>query len=277
MICSKCGKTIDDNATFCGFCGAPASNASELVTNGAPQGVVPQPVAQNAVPQPTASQFGVPQPTAAQPMASGFGAPQNNAPQYGAPQQGAQQFGAPQGTAPQYGAPQAATTGGGFTLNLAPNVVDIINKVLRGLLAVLAILIIIGSIGTMASIGSIKKSSGLSGLTALQSLIGFSNLARIPAIVSFALALGGAVFAYLTKQRSLFAYIAAGAGLLMFIFNFFLAKFSGIMAMLTLTEGSVGAAVVGSIFLLISAVVMIVCSVVIIFKKEDIVKFKPNF
>ena len=253
MFCSKCGKTIDDNATFCGFCGAPANNAAETVTNGTPQGV----------PQPT------PTPT------------QNNVPQYGAPQNNASQFGAPQNSAPQFGAPQFGapqTSAGGFSLNLAPNVVEMINKILRGVLALLAVMILIGSIGPMASIGAVKNTSSMSsGLSALKGLIAFVNLARVPAIISFILALAGAVFAYLTKQRSLFAYIAAGAGVIMFIFNFFLAKFSNILAMISVTESSFGVATVGSVFLLLSAVVMIACSVIILMKKEDVINFKPKF
>lgn len=273
MFCSKCGKTIDDNAPFCGFCGTPTGKGSETVTNGAPQAAVPQPTApQTVAPQPVAPQA----PQYGAPQAPQYGAPQ--APQYGAPQ--APQYGTPQ--APQYGAPQQAPMGGKPTLNLAPNVVDLINKVLRGCLAVLAILIFIGAIGVLASLGSMKSmttslGSTTAALNAVQGLIAFSNLARVPAIISFALALGGAVFTYLTKQRSLFSYIAAGAGVLMFVFNFFLAKFSSIVAMLSITEGTYAASIVGSIFLLISAVVMIVCSLVIILKKENIINYNPNF
>lgn len=65
MFCTKCGKTIDDNAPFCGFCGAPTGVASDAAPQQAPQPA----------------------------------APQNNVPQYGAPQQGMYQQ-----SQPQYGA-----------------------------------------------------------------------------------------------------------------------------------------------------------------------------
>ena len=233
---------------FCTKCGKQIDDSSTFcnfcgapVTNSA--GAAPQ-----AVPQPTPTQSAPPQ----------FGAPQNDAPQ----------FSTPQGVS------------GGAGLNLAPNVVDLINKILRGILLLLAVLVLIGSIGTLASVG--KASSGnttsvTSSFNLLKGLIAFSNLARIPAIISFVLAAGGAVFAFLSKQRSLFAYIACGFGLIMFIFNFFLVKFSSLRAMITLTKSSFGAAIVGSIFLLISAVGMIVCSLVIILKKEDMIPFRPNF
>ena len=232
MFCTKCGKEIDDSATFCIYCGAPVNGG------------------ENAVPQ------SVPQPTPAQ----------NDVPQFSAPQ-----FNAQQNSAPQF-----AAGGTGFSVNLAPNVVDIINKILRGLLIVLAILILIGSIGMLASIGGAEKTNDPVKL--VTGMVTFANLARVPAIISFVLALGGAVLAFLTKQRSLFAYIACGFGLLMFVFNFFLARFSSLWAMLvSITKLSFGPPIVGSIFLLISAVGMIVCSLVILLKKEDIIKFKPKF
>lgn len=37
MFCTKCGKTIDDNAPFCGFCGAPTGAASDAAPQPAPQ------------------------------------------------------------------------------------------------------------------------------------------------------------------------------------------------------------------------------------------------
>ena len=73
MFCAKCGKTIDDNATFCGFCGAPTNNATNAVMNGAPQQNAPQ----SDIPQPTnptqqaAPQYGAPQYNA-QPVSTGF-------------------------------------------------------------------------------------------------------------------------------------------------------------------------------------------------------------
>lgn len=242
MFCSKCGKIIDDNATFCGFCGAPANNAAEAVTNGAPQGV----------PQPTSTQ--------------------NSAPQFGAPQNSAPQFDAVQNSAPQFGTPQTST--GRFSLNLAPNVVDMINKILRGVLVLLAVMMLVGSIGSIATIGTANSGNSNDPFGLLKAMIAFANLARVPAIISFVLALAGAVFAYLTKQRSLFSYIAGGVGVIMFIFNFFLVKFSNFMSMIT---ASAGVGIVGAIFLLISAVLMIACSVIILMKKEDIIKFKPKF
>ncbi|MCI5578270.1 MAG: zinc ribbon domain-containing protein [Oscillospiraceae bacterium] len=232
MFCSKCGKTIDDNATFCGFCGAPTNNATNAVMNGAPQQNAPQ----SDIPQPT-------NPT------------QQAAPQYGAP---------------QYNAQPVST---GFKLNLDPKMVDIINKALRGLLALLGLLTLIGAIGSWASIGAMlghaSKYHYGSTFNAAYALYNFSNLARIPAILAFVFSGLGVAFTILTKQKSLFSYIAAGSGILMFIFNFvMLGSFYSL---------AVGGIIVSSIFLIISALAMIASSVIIIMKKEDIIPFKPKF
>ena len=236
MFCSKCGKTIDDNATFCGFCGAPTNNAANAVMNGAPQQNIPQ-----------------------------YGAPQQSAPQYGTPQQNAPQYGAP-----QYNAQPVST---GFKLNLDPKMVDIINKALRGLLALLGLLTLIGAIGSWASTGAMlghaSKYNYGSTFNAAYALYNFSNLARIPAILAFVFSGLGVAFTILTKQKSLFSYIAAGSGILMFIFNFvMLGSFYSL---------AVGGIIVSSIFLIISALAMIASSVIIIMKKEDIIPFKPKF
>lgn len=42
MICSKCGKTIDDNAPFCGFCGAPTGAASDAAPQQTQNGMYQQ-------------------------------------------------------------------------------------------------------------------------------------------------------------------------------------------------------------------------------------------
>ena len=226
MFCSKCGKTIDDNATFCGFCGAPTNNAANAVMNGAPQQSAPQ-----------------------------YGTPQQNAPQYGAP---------------QYNAQPVST---GFTLNLDPKMVDIINKALRGVLALLGLLTFIGAIGTMASVGSLA-SGNILGAAGIQ---GFYYLARVTAIIGFSLSLLGAVFTFLTKQHSLFSYISCGIGIIMFIFNFVM--YGGFVSFALSSYGSLkmGGIIVSGIFLIISALAMIASSVIIIMKKEDIIPFKPKF
>lgn len=256
MFCSKCGKEIEDTSTFCKFCGAPVENAASAPVQPVQpvQDVMPQPV-QNVAPQP--AQDVIPQP--AQNVA-----PQN--PQYGAPQ--APQYGAPQ--APQYGAPQNPQfTQVGFSLNLEPNVVDIINKILRGAIALVALLVLIGSIGTMASTGYIM--SNLLTMTSLQAastamaLYNFMVLLRVASIITFVLTIGGGVFTFLTKQGSLFSYISAGLGLLIFIFHFilFAAGAGGVVAL--------------AIFLMIFALALIGASVIMLLNKEDIIKFKPKF
>lgn len=263
MFCSKCGKTIDDNAPFCGFCGAPTGVAS---TPAAPQ-PAPQPVIpQNTVPQNTM--------------------PQNNVPQYGAPQN-------PQGNVPQYGAPQQPQQqyGGGFSFSLDAKTTDIINKSIRSALIVLSILIIIGAIGFMAVAGGLAsafKTGNTAGLMAAGGVEHFYNLSRVPAIIAFVISIGGLVFTMLTKQRSLFSYISVGAGLLLFIFNFVMYGGYVSFANSILTGGlsslfggvggiKVGGIIVAGIFLLIGAIAMIACSAVIMLKKEDIIKYKPKY
>lgn len=220
MFCTKCGKEIDNNSTFCNFCGAPVSRP------------------QNAA--------GVPQPTPAQ----------SSTPQYSEPQ-----YGAPQNTSPQYGAPQFGA--GGFTLNLAPNVVDMINKILRGAIVLVGLLTLIGAIGTLGTTASIM-SNPFSAFTSAVTLYNFMVLLRVASIITFVLTLGGAVFTFLTKQSSLFSYISAGIGILIFIFHFIL-----------FGAGGVGAVIVFSIFLIILAVAIMGTSVLILLNKEDIInKFK---
>ena len=246
MFCSKCGKTIDDNATFCGFCGAPQTPAPQT---GAPQYAAPQ----NNAPQ--------------------YGAPQNNVPQYGAPQNGAPQYGAPQYGAPQNGMyPNQAMSG--FSLNLEPKLVDIINKSLRGALILLGILTLIGAIGSMGSAGAIVGGNFL----AAMNVEGFYNLARVPAIIAFSLSVLGLGFTIFTKQRSLFSYISAAAGLILFIFNFVM--YGGYVTFaksLLSLKPNIAGIVVSGIFLIIGALALIAASLVIILKKEDIIKFKPKF
>lgn len=249
MFCSKCGKTIDDNAPFCGFCGAPTGVAPDAA---------PQPVPQQA-PQPA------PQPVA----------PQNNVPQYGAPQ------GMPQ-PQPQYG------SGAGFSLD--QKMIDIINKSIRSSLIVLSVLVIIGAIGSMAVAGGLAsafKTGDTSGLGAAMGAQAFYNLARVPAIIAFGISIGGLVFTMLTKQRSLFSYLSVGAGLILFIFNFVMyggyvsfatSIYSGGLSSLFGGSGGlkIGGIIVAGIFLLLGALAMIACSLAIILKKEDIIKFKPK-
>lgn len=261
MFCSKCGKTIDDNATFCGFCGA-----STGVAPGAAPNVAPQPVA----PQPVNPQNGVPQ----------YTAPQNNMPQYGAPQNGMYQ----QPPQPQ----QQGQFSSGFSLSLDPKMIDIINKSIRGALALLSVLVIIGAIGSMAVAGSIStafKTGITSGLGGIQA---FYGLARVPAIIAFVISIAGLVFTVLTKQRSLFSYISAGAGVILFIFNFVL--YGGYVTLYKSLLGGLGSLfssgsfggpnisgiVVSGIFLLLGALVMIASSVIIIMNKEDLINYKPK-
>ena len=198
------------------------------------------------------------------------GAPVNNAantsvnaaPQ-GAPMQTPAQISAPQYSAPQFVAPQFGVGGSGF--NPASNVVDLINKILRGVIAIVGLLTLIGAIGTLGTTASIL-SSPISVFTKARTLYNFMVLLRVAAIITFILTLGGAVFTFLTKQRSLFSYISAGIGLLIFIFHFILFGASG-----------VGAVIVFCIFLMLLAVALIGASVIIILNKEDIIPFKPNF
>ena len=265
MFCSKCGKEIDNNATFCAFCGNPIATDAQAGAQAGAQ-AIPQPV-----PQPTDPMQSVPQQAAPQQSAPQYGAPQ--APQYGAPQ--APQYGAPQ--TPQYGAPASE-----FSLNLDDKTVDIINKILRGVLMVLSLLMFIGAIGSMASAGSILSGNVGAAALALMNLSSFVGLARVPAIIAFSLSVLGLAFTILTKQRSLFSYISAGIGLLMFIFNFVMyggvLTFGSLSSYLGLTSGpNIGGIVVSGIFLIICALAMIAASLVIILKKEDIIKFRPKF
>ena len=266
MFCSKCGKTIDDNAPFCGFCGAPTGVAPDAAPSAVPQ-PAPQPIPK-PVPQPTDTQNAAPQ----------YTAPQNGAPQYNAPQNGMYQ--------PQ---PQGQFSSG-FSLSLDPKMIDIINKALRGALAVLSLLIIIGAIGSMAVAGTISSAfttGNTSSLTAA-GMQAFYNLARVPAIIAFVLSVAGLIFTVVTKQRSLFSYISAGAGLILFIFNFVM--YGGYMTLAKSLLGALGSLfsgsfsgpnvsgiVVSAIFLLLGALAMIASSAVIIMKKEDIISYKPKY
>lgn len=72
MFCTKCGKTIDDNAPFCGFCGAPTGAAPDAAPQPAPQPAPQQP--QNGVyQQPQQPQYG-----ASNSTGSGLNLSQNN-------------------------------------------------------------------------------------------------------------------------------------------------------------------------------------------------------
>lgn len=272
MFCSKCGKEINDDAVFCVFCGAPvnaAPAADSVPQPSEPQMSVPQPVPQPAAPQP------VPQPTA----------PQQSAPQMGMPQQGAPQMNAQQPTFTQvnnqnvnYNAPQggmpaqpAQPVSVNLSFSLDQKMIGYINLGLRGVLAILGLLTIIGAIGTMASTGALLNGDIMAALN----IPGFVGLARVPAIIAFSLALLGAIFTALTKQRSLFSYISAGVGVIMFIFNFVL--LGGFNSLISLSgKPHMGGIVVAGIFLIISSLAMIACSAIIILKKEDIVPFKPT-
>ena len=220
MICNKCGKEIDDSATFCIFCGAPVSGDA-------------------------------PQPTPAQ----------NSTVQYGA--------------SPEQSAPI------NLNITLDAKMIDIIRKVLCGALALLSLLTIIGAIGSMATAGTLTnpKASYTALLSAATSMQGFYYLARVPAIIAFSLSVLGLGFSIFTKQRSLFAYACACAGVLMFIFNFVLYGGYVSFAKTTLLSASpkIGGIVVSGIFLIISSLIMIASSAVVILNKEDIVKYKPKF
>lgn len=210
MFCTKCGKEIDDNATFCKFCGTALNGAAPAAPQQAPV--------------------------------------QNSMPQYGAPQNGAPQ-----------------STAGGFSLNLAPNVIDLINKILRGSIALVALLTLIGAIGTLGTTGSIL-SNPFSAITGAVTLYNFMMLLRVASIIAFSLSVAGCVFTVMTKQRSLFSYISAAIGVLIFIFQFILFGAPG-----------VGVVIVFSILLILLAAALVGASMVIILKKEDIIKFKPKF
>lgn len=252
MFCPTCGKTIDDNAPFCGFCGATTGVAA-------------------SAPAPSSEQ-------PAQPVI-----PQNPAPQNTVPQ-----FTAPQSPAPQYAAPKPASS---FKLNIDPKVADFIKLAISAILAVLAVLTLIGSIGTLATLGKLKDYmtyggdlDSLDSIRLIDNLLIFVNLARTPAIISFGLAVCGVVVAYSTKQKIMFPCVQAGVGLIMFVFNFLLVQVSGMFQLAKMVANAVssyfsgttvsfGAPIVGSIFLLIMSVVMIAASAIVLLKKENIV---PN-
>lgn len=260
MFCPNCGKTIDDNAPFCGFCGAPTGVAASAPAPAAEQPAQPV-IPQNPVPQNTVPQYTAPQ------------APQQA--QYTAPQQ-------------QYAAPQQQAAA---SFSLDAKTTDIINKCIRGSLIVLSILIIIGAIGSMAVAGAISsafKMLDTSGLGAVDNAKAFYGLARVPAIIAFVISIGGLVFTILTKQRSLFSYICACCGVMLFIFNFVL--YGGYVSLVSSLYTSswtslisgiggvrVGGIVVAGIFLLIFALAMIAASLAILLNKEDIIKFKPKY
>lgn len=189
MFCSKCGKTIDDNAPFCGFCGAPTGKSAETVTNGAPQATAPQPAApQQAAPQ--------------QPSAFGFGAPQGTAPQYGAPQ------------APQYG---AAGSSGSF-MNLSPSITNWIKLGLLGVIGLMSLLVLIASITTLATTGAVFSGDIFKALK----LPGAISFSRVTAIICFSFCVLGVVFTVLSKQQWKLMYMCGGIGVIMFVFNFIL-------------------------------------------------------
>lgn len=178
-------------------------------------------------------------------------------------------------SAPQYGAPQ---NGGyqnqpivsGFALNLAPNVIDIIKKVLFGILGLLGILVLIGAIGNMATVGAIMNGDYM----AAMSLQDFFYLARVPAIIAFIFSAILIAFTYLAKQNRLFPFIAGGAGVVLFVFNFVL--YGGYMSLTFGTSYSakpnIAGIIVPCVFLLLGALVMIGAAVLVILKKEYIVE-----
>lgn len=260
MFCPNCGKTIDDNAPFCGFCGATTGVAASA----------PAPASELQPAQPVI--------------------PQNPAPASPAPQNTVPQYAAPQNPVPQYAAaPKPASS---FKLNLDPQVASFIRMAISAILAVLAVLVLIGSIGTLATLGKINSYmtyygdlEDLAAIRLIDNLLVFVNLARTPAIISFGLAVCGAVVAYTSKQKIMFPCISAGVGLIMFVFNFLLVQVSSMYALYKMVANSVlsyltgsssvsfGAPIVGSIFLLISSLLMIACSAIVLLKKESIV---PN-
>lgn len=273
MFCSKCGKTIDDNAAFCSFCGNVISGAAPS----APVEVPPQQqVPQQQVPQ-QAPQYSAPQQQAPQ-----YSAPQQQAPQYSAPQQPAPQYGTPQQQTPQqgqYGYAQQAPT-------LTPAMINIINMVLKGALAILAILILIGAIGSLASIGSLKSSvenEGFFGFSKIyqkaQNMGNFVNLAKVPAIIAFSFATVDLVFMLLTKRKSKLTYANFGIGVILFTFNFVLSgNFTpAIDAIINESAYNApeGGFITAGIFLLIGAVALLGSTIISLLKKEDLL-FRPR-
>ncbi len=262
MFCSKCGKEINDDAAFCVFCGAPvnaAPAADSVPQPSEPQMSVPQPVPQPTAPQP------VPQPVESQQSA-----PQMNAQQPSFTQVNNQNVNYNQGQPAQSEQPVSVN----LSFSLDQKMIGYINIGLRGVLALLGLLTIIGSIGTMATVGALLGGD----FKAALSIEGFYYLARVPAIIAFSLSVLGAIFTLLTKQRSLFSYISAGVGLILFIFNFVMyGGFMSIVSSALSGKPSMGGIVVSGIFLIIGSIAMIACSVIIILKKEDIVPYKPNF
>lgn len=244
MFCTKCGKEINDNSTFCNFCGAPVSNAAKAVPQPAPE--------QSSAPQSSAPQNSV---------------PQNSAPQYGMPQNG------------QYPAQPSAPINVSFSLDA--KMIGIIRKAVCGVLALLSLLIIIGAIGSMAVAGTLSssKSSYSALISAASNMQGLYYLARVPAIIAFIVSVLGLGFSIFTKQRSLFAYVCACAGVLLFIFNFVLYGGYVSFAKSSLLSGSpkIGGIIVSGIFLIISSLIMIASSAAIVLNKEDIVNYRPKF
>lgn len=268
MFCSKCGKTIDDNATFCSFCGNTVTNAAASApVEAAPQTAAPQ----QAAPQYSAPQQAAPQQAAPQQAAPQQAAPQQAAPQYGAPQYGAPQQGAPQYGAPQYGAPQGqygypAQTGPVLT----PAARNIINMLFKGSLAILGLLILIGAIGSLASLGAGENATTYSAqLKAYESLRNFIGLARVPAIIAFSFAVIDAVFTFLTKQKSVLTYINAGIGVILFTFNFVM------YGCFSSDDGSKAGFIVASVFLLVGSVALIISTMITLLKKEQLL-FRPR-
>ena len=250
MFCSKCGKEVNDDAVFCVFCGTPLNAVP--VTNGAVQESVPQPSApQMSVPQPSATQMNAQQPSFTQVNNQNVN---YNTPQGGIPNQPAQ--------------PVSVN----LSFKLDQKMIGYINIGLRAVLALLGLLTIIGAIGTMASTGALLNGNFM----AAMNIPGLVGLARVPAIIAFSLSVLGVVFTVLTKQRSLFSYISAGVGVVMFIFNFVL--MGGFSSLISLSSGktNMGGIVVAGIFLILSSLAMIACSVIIILKKEDIIPVKPS-
>lgn len=267
MFCSKCGKTIDDNATFCSFCGNTVTNAAAS----APVEAAPQ----TAAPQQAAPQYSAPQQAAPQQAAPQYGAPQQGAPQYGAPQQGAPQYGAPQQAAPQYGAPQQGVPQYGAPQGqygypaqpgptLTPAAINAINMILKGILAVLGLLILIGSIGSLASLGALKHN-----VNAGKSLVNFMGLARVPAIIAFSFIVIDVVFMLLTKQKSILTYVNAGIGVILFTFNFVM--YGSVYG----ADPSDSAFIVASVFLLVGSVALIASTMITLLKKEQLL-FRPR-
>lgn len=271
MFCSKCGKEINDDAVFCGFCGAPVNAAP--VADSVPQPSEPQ----MSVPQP------VPQPTAPQPTA-----PQQSAPQMGMPQQGAPQMNAQQPMFTQVNnqnvnnnpAQPAQPVSVNLSFSLDQKMIGYINKGLRAVLVILSLLIFIGAIVTMANAGAVtgdtKYDTALSALKAISNHINY--LACAPAIIAFVLSVAGAVFTYLTKQRSFLSYASAGIGLILFIFNFIMdGSVRSIVKNIWFGDPTAAGVIVSGIFMILGALAMAASSVIIILNKEDIIPIKVNF